>query len=626
MIGILILSLTLVVCSREPRPTADEGQLLAAGLPSATTSASEAEQDSSPMVVRRLWFVVDNLGFWGGPSPDGRYLSFSDNMTGDLAIHEFSTGENRRLTDASNGEYAWGSAFSPDGELIAYGWTNEAGYDELRILGLAGSDPRIVYGNESFGVGPFEWSSDGERIVVRIDRYDESIREIGLVTVADGSLRVLKTLDRDAPFEVSISPDGRSIIYDYPAKNDSSASDIYVIYVETGFERPLVEHPADDRVLGWAPDGGHVLFLSDRTGTLGVWLLPVADGRPAGRARLVKPDMWRIAPLGFARNGSFYYGVPMDMTDVYVAAFDPETGRLIDQPTRISQSFFGSNEDVVWSRDGRYLAYLSKRDPMGRVGTNVIVTRSMDTGEQRELTPGIGPIYWPRWSPDGRSILVANYESGDKGLFLVDVQTGKAEPAIRYGPDEYHLRAYWRPDGRSVFCWTYSEDGTRIGIRDLESGAEEVLTHAAPDEGFIAGGYGVSPDETRLAFAYRDRQEDGGWSLMVMSTAGAEPRALLHFEAGTSWPQQIYWAPDGRYVYYKRHGNSDEYVDLWRVPAEGGEPKRLDWYEEVDGRGMRFHPDGRRIALTRGDFGSEVWVMEDFLPSHATGQSESEEE
>jgi Tol biopolymer transport system component len=626
MIGILILSLTLVVCSREPRPTADEGQLLAAGLPSATTSASEAEQDSSPMVVRRLWFVVDNLGFWGGPSPDGRYLSFSDNMTGDLVLHEFGTEKDRRLTEASNGEYAWGSAFSPDGERVAYGWTNEVGYDELRILELDGSGPRTVYADESFNLGPIEWSSDGERIVVRIDRNDEPIREIGLVTVANGSLQVLKTLDRDAPFEVSMSPDGRSVIYDYAAKGDPSASDIYLINVETGDERMLVEHPADDRVLGWAPDGGHVLFLSDRTGTLGVWLLPVADGRPAGRARLVKPDMWRIAPLGFARNGSFYYGVPMDMTDVYVAEFDPETGRIIDQPTRISQSFFGSNEDAVWSRDGRYVTYLSKRGPLGRAGTNVIVTRSMETGEQRELTPSIGPIYWPRWSPDGRHILVANYESGDKGLFLVDVQTGQAEPAVRYGPDDYHLRAYWRSDGRSIFCWTYSEDGTRIGIRDLESGAEKVLQHAAPDEGFISGGYAVSPDETRLAFAYRDGQDDSEWSLIVMSTAGGEPRALLHFEAGTSWPQLIHWGPDGHHIYYKRHGNNDEYVDLWRVPAEGGEPERLDWYEDVDGRGIHFHPDGRRIALSRGEFGSEVWVMEDFLPSEASGQSESEGE
>jgi hypothetical protein len=112
---------------------------------------------------------------------------------------------------------------------------------------------------------------------------------------------------------------------------------------------------------------------------------------------------------------------------------------------------------------------------------------------------------------------------------------------------------------------------------------------------------------------------------MVMSAAGAEPRALLHFEAGTSWPQRVYWGPHGRFIYYKRHGTGDEYVDLWRVSAEGGEPERLDWYEDVDGRGMDFHPDGRRIALNRGEFGSEVWVMENFLPSEATAQSESEE-
>jgi Tol biopolymer transport system component len=614
MTGVLILAVALAGCRPEPQPAADGGQLLAAGLPVSTASPSAAGQDSSPMVVRRLWFYSDNLGFWGGPSPGGRYLTYADPMTGGLALHEFSTGENRQLTDGSS--YAWASAFSPDGERVAYSSTNETGYDELRLIELDGSGSRIVYADESFDVHPVEWSSDGERVVVRLDGNDEVIREIGLVTVADGSLRVLKTLDHEAPFEISMSPDGRSVIYDYPTKDNPSASDIYVIDVETGDERLLVEHPADDRVLGWAPGGGHVLFLSDRTGTLGAWLLPVADGRPAGGARLVKPDMWRIAPLGFARNGSFYYGVPMDMTDVYVAAFDPETGQLIDQPTRISQSFFGSNEDVVWSRDGRYLAYLSKRDPLGRVGTNVIVTRSMDTGEQRELTPGIGPIYWPRWSPDGRSILVYNYETGNKGLFLVDVQTGEAEPAVRSGPDDYHLRAHWRADGRSIFCWTYSGDGMRIGIRDLESGAEEVLLHAAPDVGFI-GDFAVSPDENRLAFVYRERQEDAGYSLMIMPTAGGEPRALLHFEAGTSWPQMIYWAPDGRHIYYKRHGTGDEYVDLWRVSAEGGEPERLDWYEDVGGRGMSFHPDGRRIALNRGEFGSEVWVMEDFLPATA---------
>jgi hypothetical protein len=123
MTGILVLATTLAGCRPEPQPPADAGQVLAAGLPGARASA--AEQDSSPMVVRRLWFYSDNLGFWGGPSLDGRYLTYVDPMTDGLALHEFSTGENRPLTDASS--YAWASAFSPDGERVAYSQTNETG-------------------------------------------------------------------------------------------------------------------------------------------------------------------------------------------------------------------------------------------------------------------------------------------------------------------------------------------------------------------------------------------------------------------------------------------------------------------------------------------------------------------
>jgi Tol biopolymer transport system component len=151
-----------------------------------------------------------------------------------------------------------------------------------------------------------------------------------------------------------------------------------------------------------------------------------------------------------------------------------------------------------------------------------------------------------------------------------------------------------------------------------------VLVRDAPDEGIIYPRFSVSPDESRLAFTYQESPENGGdYSLMVMSTAGGEPHALLHFERGSSWPQDILWGPDGGHIYYVRFGGGDEYVGLWRIPAEGGQPERLDWYDEVRPRGMRFRPDGRRVALNRGDYGSEVWVMEDFLPA-TTGTSDEQ--
>jgi Tol biopolymer transport system component len=626
--AILLLVVALAGCSSEQQQSAaNGGKVLAAGLPAATASVSEAEQDSSPMVVRRLLFSPWNLDFSGGPSPDGRYFTFVDWETEELAVHDLRTGEDRQLTswrslsDSGYAGYPEESSVSPDGKLVAYSWEAPPIWnDELRIIGFDGSDPRVLFADEELDVHPVEWTADGTMILVSVAGLPEGPHQIGIVSVETGQLQVLVTLGQPASFELSISPDGRYVIYDVPSDEGSSEHDIFVVNVATREVRTLVEHPADDYVLGWTPDGGHILFLSDRTGTLGAWLMPMADGRPAGPARLVKPEMWRIEPLGFARDGSFYYGVPMDMTDVYVAAFDPESGRLLEQPTRISQSFLGSNFYPVWSPDGRYLAYLSQRDPLDRPGTDVIVIRSMETGELRELTPGIGPLHWPDWSPDGRSILVWNHDADNRGLFRVSVQTGEVETAVRAGPDESLMVASWRADGSSIFCWTASAEGTRIGIRDLRSGAEQVLRYVASDEGTIWNLLAVSPDESRLAFVFKEGREGGGYSLMVLSTGGGEPRALLHFEPGASYPQEIHWGPDGRHIYYVRFGGGDEYVGLWRVPAAGGQPERLDWYEEVGARGMRFRPDGRRVALNRGDYGSEVWVMEHFLPGHQTGE------
>jgi hypothetical protein len=68
------------------------------------------------------------------------------------------------------------------------------------------------------------------------------------------------------------------------------------------------------------------------------------------------------------------------------------------------------------------------------------------------------------------------------------------------------------------------------------------------------------------------------------------------------------------------------------VPVAGGEPEKLEWATEeyLKGSGTRspvqFHPDGNRIALVRRQHGAEVWVMQDFLPSGATGETESEKE
>ena len=131
----------------------------------------------------------------GKVSADGRYLSFTDWDTGDLALYEISAGTDRRLTtDANHGKgvFADDSVVSRDGKLIAYNW-RDGDKDELRIANVAGDpSPRRLHQNSEISwYWPWDWSPDGRWLAVRVLRKDATA-QIGLVNVADGSLRILK--------------------------------------------------------------------------------------------------------------------------------------------------------------------------------------------------------------------------------------------------------------------------------------------------------------------------------------------------------------------------------------------------------------------------------------------------
>ena len=85
-----------------------------------TQPASSAT--ASGVVARQIW-AGPEVDILGGPSPDGRYLSFVDWTTGDLAIHDLATGEKRRLTNKGSWyesqAYAGFSTPSPDGKQVA---------------------------------------------------------------------------------------------------------------------------------------------------------------------------------------------------------------------------------------------------------------------------------------------------------------------------------------------------------------------------------------------------------------------------------------------------------------------------------------------------------------------------
>jgi Tol biopolymer transport system component len=549
-------------------------------------------------------------------------------MTGDLAIRDLAAGESRRLTDKGSWfesiEFALFSKFSPDGRWIAYNWFNGELRFDLRVIAAEGGEPEVVYDNPQLQyVDVLDWTPDGEGLVILLRRPDRS-NQMALLTLADGAVRVLRTFDWRYPERARVSPDGRWIVYDLqPDEDDPDRRDIFVLATDASVETPLVQHPARDVPFGWTPDGRHLVFGSDRTGSAGAWLVAVEGGRGAGRPLLIKADLLRPLPMGITREGALFYGVQSGHKDVYLATVDFATGRTLEPPTKAVERFVGSNFQPDWSPDGKYLAYLSRRGPVPVGATsNTLVIRAVATGEERVLTPHLNQIARPRWSPDGASILVSGADRKNRqGLYLVSAQTGEVTPLVQAEPGAYVLQPEWAPDGRTVYYLERApaERRLRIVALDRGSGATRELYVARPDA-FNVYWLTLSPDGQQLAF---QQFAPGGVSAHVVPTSGGAPREVGRF---TQSPVMMLlgWTPDGSSLVFLRIDDPEDVSakpTLWVMPIAGGEPRKLDLAERLPQEALRgqpsplrVHPDGRRVVFSAGQDRSEVWVMEGFAP------------
>jgi len=212
------------------------------------TTLGQQEGGQGP-IVRRVWADAADSYLQGAPSPDGRYLSCV--WDGDLAIRDLATGQNRRLTNEGLVGKGWASnsVFSPDGKQLAYTWWNdEKGDDELRVVGVDGSEPRVIHHRsleEKTSLHrPAGWSPDGKHILA-LGAKDGS-PQILLVPPEDGPVRVLTTLPKKSHpfwihygggFSANLSPNGQFVAYTFFPRDDSGTRDIWAVAVDGSGER-----------------------------------------------------------------------------------------------------------------------------------------------------------------------------------------------------------------------------------------------------------------------------------------------------------------------------------------------------------------------------------------------------
>ncbi len=545
----------------------------------------------------------------GAPSRDGRWLSYVDSSSGDLAVRELKSGDSRFVTrkdpGAQDGEFAYFSVISNDGKTAAFAWFNDAGFYDLRLAeipekGETPKPPRVIYRNREAGfVQPCAFSPDGKQVLTLFFRRD-NISQIALVSTEDGAIRTLKSLNWIYPKRMDFSPDGHWIVYDSLSADDAGERDIFMLAVDGSEETRLLEGGSNDLFPLWSPDGSEVLFASGRSGSTGIWAVGIEQGRAAGEPRMLRDGLGRPLPLGITAAGDLYYGLRTGRTDVYVTTFD-----ATELPKPAIADTPGRNFGGVFSPDGSTLAYLSLRgsENYGQESRAVLLY-SLAERKSQELPVRLAHVERIAWSPDGRRLLLSGSDRRARGgLFEYDLESGRTSPAVLHRDADFRgLEGTYSAGGEELF-YIRPGDPQALMLHHLGDHSERPIHLAHGGSRFALPA--ISPDGGRLAFAVLEPAGKGTGDILLLGLGSGTATKLLTLPSGRL--TDLSWMPGGDELLVGTEGSSG--ARLFRV-STAGEYVRPALLQPKRQPVVSVYPDGKRVALTIGETHSEIWVME----------------
>jgi Tol biopolymer transport system component len=470
---------------------------------------------------------------------------------------------------------------------------------------------------------PHDWSPDGSRILFS---YGQGQVSSGLALVGARGGAVDKLDMRAGSWFYQFAENGDAILYSAPPDGKAGRGDIFLRNLKTGVTTPIVQHPAEDMLVGVLPGTEWLLFASDRQGRLDLWAVPFRQGKADGQPVLVKQGLGRLFPLRFTNDGRYYYATLSATDDIFFADFDPGTGKVTGKARKFPSRWDGATSGPSFSPDGESLAYCVSRDPNPITSLHTADTLVVQSLKNPTAQPvvvgfeefGLGEVGPPCWLPDGKAVVVGGFGKGgqEKALYRVDLP-GLRTTKIYADADGRGLRDYeCATDG--PFMYVVSADtgeaagqrGPRIDRIDVASGGRRELFQAPQDQ--VISGIALSPDGKTLSVIIRpDRSRR---TLLVMPSEGGTPRPIHEVRPVTGMIDHT-WAPDGRSILYVQGPQGQDRTSFLRsVRADGGgaQPEPIFQWTVVL-LNPRFHPNGRLLAFTgRPNEGtsSEVWVIE----------------
>ena len=253
------------------------------------------------------------------------------------------------------------------------------------------------------------------------------------------------------------SPDGTQIAYDadlHGADPDKHQQlDVFLMKADGTRHQNLTEHPAIDVVEDWAPDGKHLLFTSNRSGNIAIYVMEIAS-RKVWQLTNDRGDNFAAAP-DWSPDGkkiAYEYSIAGQGRYIYIMTADGRNPRpLLRKPRR---GFFGGviiSGNPDWSPDGERILYAEMEylAGKGRVANSVLIVNP-DTRHLKVLDmPARWQIDAVCWADGGRAVLFAAIPNGlddlqrDFNIFRYRLGTGQITNLTEHPSDNWAMD--WTP-------------------------------------------------------------------------------------------------------------------------------------------------------------------------------------
>ncbi|HET7712796.1 MAG TPA: protein kinase [Thermoanaerobaculia bacterium] len=451
-----------------------------------------------------------------------------------------------------------GTAISPDGQTFAFAADTP---DGKRLLWLRRLDqPAAVLVPESEEAQYPFWSPDS--------RY--------VAFFAEGKLKKFDVIRKGSPQVVAEAPSGRGGTWsrdDVIVFAPRFRSGLYRVSAEGGAVTAVIPDSGDAscRWPHFLPDGNHVLFVTG--------LGPTSAGRGQLKVvsladRKVKTLASGVTNAAYVEPGYVLYGrektlfaqrfdvkklalggPPVPLIPEKVSWFKPKdlaVFSISNHGTLVYMPALSLKHSLVWhSRSGQELPQNGTVENVTDArlspdGKQIVVTRQegersgvwlvdVDTRTETRLYSEVGSFGTPRWSSDGRKLLIGWDHKGMPDLYIGSVNGGALTPAVQ--SSLWKIAGGFLPGGSIVYA--EQSPSTRYDVWEAEPGRpRKAIANTPAEEGWPE----VSPDGKWLAY---QSTETGRNEIHIRSLSDTR-----QWQVSTAGSSDARWRGDGRELIY----------------------------------------------------------------------------